>query len=363
LLSEAPVDWASICVQPQRPPKAVLGEEIHVPARPHTGRLERTRFSWVANALGPVFANYFQRRLEAACARQAISGIHAIAHAGDFAHARRVACKQQIPYFLSVHDDPEWTLSFLPDRDQLVREVGEAWRSADARFVISEQMGAECCSRYGDRPFAIVTDGLTTLASPRPARTGTLDIYFMGLFHVSYEPNLTALVAALDILERENPAIRPTITLRCGALRKHLVHNERRLRVLPFASEAEVQADLQKASLVYLPLPFTESDRPLARFSLSTKMITYLGSGVPILYHGPTDAAACVLLKRNKAAFAATSLDPAEIAMVLREAIDGSSERTGEQVRNALQLAREQFLLADQRERFWSPIMKALVRS
>ena len=26
---------------------------------------------------------------------------------------------------------------------------------------------------------------------------------------------------------------------------------------------------------------------PFVRFSLSTKLVTYLGSGLPIIYHGP----------------------------------------------------------------------------
>ncbi len=41
--------------------------------------------------------------------------------------------------------------------------------------------------------------------------------------------------------------------------------------------------------------------KKFARYSLSTKMVTYAGSGVPILYHGPADSAAYELLNKNNA--------------------------------------------------------------
>ena len=59
---------------------------------------------------------------------------------------------------------------------------------------------------------------------------------------------------------------------------------------------------MESADLLYMPMPFGEAHEKFARYSLSTKMVTYAGSGVPILYHGPATSAAFDLLKRNDAA-------------------------------------------------------------
>ena len=78
-----------------------------------------------------------------------------------------------------------------------------------------------------------------------------------------------------------------TMQMRCGSLRSSLLREGDFIRVLPFAKETELERDLSEADLLYLPLPSDAAHAPLVRFSLST-LVTYLGSGVPIFYHGPT---------------------------------------------------------------------------
>jgi hypothetical protein len=126
--------------------------------------------------------------------------------------------------------------------------------------------------------------------------------------------------------------------------------------VLPFAPEAEVERDMLTADLLYQPMPFQAHARPFNRFSMSTKMITYLGSGLPIFYHGPDDAAACKLLTRRDAAAICNTLDPEDIA---KQLLDGAARRESI-VKNALALARSEFMLAEQQRRFWEPILQAM---
>ena len=47
--------------------------------------------------------------------------------------------------------------------------------------------------------------------------------------------------------------------------------------------------------------------------------VTYLASGIPILYHGPSGTAAHNLLAKHRAAVLIKTLDPGEIAQQLRE--------------------------------------------
>ena len=234
----------------------------------------------------------------------------------------------------------------------------EAWREASGRFVISEALGKEYCRRYGERDFEVVTDGLTSLAQPRPVPdNGRLRIYFMGLFHMAYERNLRAFVDGIDAFRRAQPGTSISVTFRCEHVRPQVVAGAEDVTILPFADEAQVQRDMQEADLLYMPIPFGEEHESFARYSLSTKMVTYVGSGVPIVYHGPTSAAAFDLLEKHRAAFAITTLTPEGIATHLA-GITTSARR--EVAANALRLAEQEFMLADQTRRFWGTISDRL---
>jgi hypothetical protein len=114
---------------------------------------------------------------------------------------------------------------------------------------------------------------------------------------------------------------------------------------------------MQQADLLYMPIPFGEEHANFARYSLSTKMITYAGSGVPILYHGPTTSAAYDLLNQHRAAVSITTLDPEEIA---RAFVTMSVRQRTDAAANALVLAEREFMLDDQAQKFWGTIASCL---
>jgi hypothetical protein len=99
-----------------------------------------------------------------------------------------------------------------------------------------------------------------------------------------------------------------------------------------------------------MPLPFGTEHEAFTRFSLSTKMVSYLGSGVPILFHGPRDSAAAHLLEKHRAAVVCSSLEPAEIAAVLTSAVAPGPRR--QIVENALAFARTAFPMDELRRKF-----------
>jgi hypothetical protein len=182
----------------------------------------------------------------------------------------------------------------------------------------------------------------------------------MGLFHIGYEQNLEALIKAIDLLP--SPLTNNcSITLRCDYVRPAVLRQSARIRVLPFGSEADVETDMLQADCLYLPIHFAKADQPFGAYSLSTKMVTYLGSGVPILYHGPAGTAACNILAKHRAAALATSLQPNEIAAVLGDLLRPNVAI--ELAENALQLARASFLRANQCKKFWREVMLWLDRS
>ncbi len=355
LLDKAPVDWQSVCCSPRRP--APCPNEMHLPSRPSWGKIEMSRFATLPRMTMPLFAPRFRRRLKAFCQRMGARAIHAVPHSGlDFAYAQTVARDLSLPFFISLHDDLSYTASLPP----AVREpaMRAAWLGANARFVISEALGQEYSRRYGAREYEVVTDGLNRIpAAPRPFDAGMLRVYFMGLFHLGYEANLRAFLQALVIYERQRRGQAVTMQCRCEHIRPHVWKDVKQIEVLPFADEAQIERDLQEADLLYMPMPFGAEHENFTRYSVSTKMVTYVGSGVPILYHGPAGSAAFEVLHRNNAAFFVTSLDPEEIAASLGGITD--QDRTTV-VANALALARREFMLAKQSEKFWGTMFRQL---
>ncbi|MFL6585233.1 MAG: glycosyltransferase family 4 protein [Chthoniobacterales bacterium] len=360
LLQGAPMPWHSVCSSPHAPPKAP--RETHLPTRPGWGRIEFTRLAFLPNLTTPLFARRFRRRLRHFCLATRARAIHAIPHWGtEFVSAQEIARDLGIPFFLQVHDDFEYSSRGHTKPEAGRKAMAAAWQQADLRFVIGKRLGDEYCRRYGTAPYHVVSDGLATIvAAPSHLTAGRLRVYFMGLFHLEYETNLRVLIEALRDLRAQRSDATISLTLRCGSVRapiRDLAPDL--LSIKPFGSEEDVQRDLAEADLLYLPLPFEGASAPLARFSVSTKMITYLGSGIPILYHGPAQSSVHDLLATHEAALCVTSLDASgllmELDQLLREPV-GAEQR----VRNALDLARHSFRLEDQQEIFWGRINERL---
>jgi hypothetical protein len=299
-----------------------------------------------------------EHRLRRVLREHQIQVIHAIPHQYDILPVIRVATQLGIPYFLSVHDDLEYTASGHLLLGSMLTAMGNAWHGAKDVFVISEEIGQEYSRRYGARDYQIVTDGLISVAdAPQSRPAGSLRVYFMGAFHLYYGPNLRAILDALKIVRSQHTGWDISVTSRSQGICCPVRADDVPVKVLPFApDENVVEEDMRSADLLYLPLPFEADAANFGRFSMSTKMVRYLGSGLPIFYHGPQDAAACKMLESHQAATICTTLDAEAIARQLIE----SEARRDAIVNNALQLARTRFMLADQQRRFWQPIIAAL---
>jgi glycosyltransferase involved in cell wall biosynthesis len=351
LYREAPTRVVSVVTSQQAPPLTAEWEEFHLPLRPSLGPIDGSRYDHWGHGMELMLAGRASRCLREMSVAQGADVIHATAHSAAFWPALQAARALELRFVLSVHDDLRYLLRAAPMRGLAETRLRRAWQNADHRFVISRALGEEYCVRYGRAPFAIVTDGLADADIIPPRRRDTVDLrcYFAGLFHRGYRPNLEVFLKALVILR--GPNLAPALTCRCGSL-PDLCGSDVPLSVLGFGSQADVRADLEAADLLYLPLMFDPQYRDMAAFSLSTKLITYLGSGVPIVYHGPADSAAGQLLAENDAAILATSSKPDTVAEVILEGLS----RSHELVANAQSLARRQFMLEDQRSRFWRAV-------
>lgn len=341
---------------------APFGSEIKLVNRPTLGRIEHSRFASKFAILDQLAEPMFFSRINRQIHKIRPDYIHAIAHDMSFWPAFQSACSLKLPYHLTIHDDlfmyrqDPYSLRVLPGR------LAAVWQDAAERYVISAELGNEYSRRYGVKPFHVVTDGLTELATePRSLRPeNRLRIYFMGLFQISYTDNMQCLSDAIRLLHQQNPNYDIELICRSGVLSPRLNIDQVRVTILPQTlDEALVFRECIEADLLYLPLPFAPEFSSFARFSLSTKLISYLASGSPILYHGPEQSAAGTLVEQNQVAVSCYSLKAAELAQFLDGFIRGSLKLDPAR---SLDLCRARFMAEDQRRIFWQSIITTPVQ-
>jgi glycosyltransferase involved in cell wall biosynthesis len=361
---QAPVSVRSICTGFPHQISPLEGGEEYVPRRPFFGALERTRFAGLFALTEVLFARRLERGLRHRLQLLEARAVHLVPHSwGDFVPAWRAAASLGLPVALSVHDDFEYTARINPFRSQLLPHLETLWRRAGCRLVVCPEIGHEYGRRYGQRPFVVHRDGATSIASspvrPHPRR---LHVYFMGLFHQGYTPNARALLRALSELEARHPELDVRATFRCDSAPLGNSEGPRRLEILPFAGQEVVEREVRQADLLYLPLPFGSEHSQFVRLSFSTKVITYLGAGVPILYHGPPEAAVAHYLKEQRAALVVESPDAGALRRSLAAALADPASR--EQIAGrAIVCAREDFDARALSARFWDAVLTAFASS
>ena len=354
ILSESNQSWISVCSSSQKPPSCDLGEEVHYPLRSSFGRIETSRLGKYLYFFEQRGRGRFEQKLLDMCQERGATAIHGVAHALDFWYAYQVAQRLGLPYYLTIHDDLQYALKGRPELNEGMSHLPEVWEKSTHRFVISEVMGEEYCRRYGDQPYSIVTDGISQLeVAPLPRPKKSFRLYFMGAVHLSYERNFRSLHGALQLLKIDHPDWDISLTIR-GGCPFQFENTHVPVNFLPWASEAEVGRDLEQADYLYLPLPLDPEFESFVKFSLSTKMVTYLGSGLPIVYHGPKQAAASELLSDAQAAIICNSSQEIDIKTTLSQAPFIREEI----INHALQLGKDSFTVDQVRRSFWSYIGK-----
>jgi glycosyltransferase involved in cell wall biosynthesis len=330
--------------------------ESQLAARPAFGRLETTRVGPWLDVIEPVLERHTARKLERVADEVDARAIHAVAHGFDFWPALQVARRMRLPYLLTLHDDVGYVQRSNPLRHVALRRIAHAWREASARFVITPELGDEYSRRYGRRDFVVVTDGISWRATYSGERTnGALHVYFLGSYHLAYRHNFDALVAGLESLRREHPARPISLTFRGGGI-PFVPRTEISVNVLPFAPDSVIEQEVRRASVLYLPLPFGDAHRDFVTLSLPTKLVTYLASARPVLYHGPGTAAVGRLLEAHKAGIVVDSPDGRAVAAALEAGLGDPAPI----VAQALKLASTQFDAHAIRTRFWHAVLEVL---
>jgi glycosyltransferase involved in cell wall biosynthesis len=225
------------------------------------------------------------------------------------------------------------------------------WEKANRRLVITKELGDEYNRLFGEKQYEIITDGVSDDEITFPSAHGVYDnenivVYFAGLLHLDYQPLFRVLADGLDMLSAEGKNIK--LLLR-GTQRLDFLENRKfSTEYKPLIVDNKVlKEELDSATILYFPMKYTDPE--FYKYSLSTKMVGYLGAPGTILYHGPADCGACLLLKNHQAALVCENLVAADLA----QKIKASREERLSFSKNGKQLASSQFNIANIRKRFW----------
>jgi glycosyltransferase involved in cell wall biosynthesis len=356
LCAEVPVRVVSACVGPFPPRPTRIVEELHFATRPRLARLRSSRLGVLVCQFDDVGHRGLEAELESFVRQRGITAIHALADAQiSFAIAHRVARRTGARFVLSLWDAPWYKrLRIQSGNRRYFAALQDAWRGADARTAISNEMGEAFCSRYGRRPFVVVTDGLDAVAAEPSGRIPReFTIYFCGSIHLAHWDNFRRLAEAVDRVRRDTGWL-PRIVLRGSTF--PAASESGFVEARPWdATDAEVTAEAASADILYLPLPFGDRYAAFTGLSLPTKLVTYLGSGRPILYHGPGTTAAARVLRDSDAALLLAEENPARFADALVRWIESS--RPAACAARALELARSRFMRERQQRLFWDAVL------
>lgn len=353
LIENQPFSWVSIVSQLSVPSEVGIrnGREIWIPVRPNT-RIDNTRLHYLADCyLSPLYRRGFRRRIECALEENAFDVVHVVPHGvDDWRFAADYCFARQIPVVVSIHDDLRYTQgrSYL----RLEGELGRLWLSSSHVFCISDNLGREYCRRFGDRNFEVLTDGVDGVSRRQLRDIGSpIRMYFCGLLHKAYVDNFMAMFNAVTQGELH-------FVFRGAVPFPEMARYRQAWSCLPYAED--ISTDFDSVDLLYLPLPFGKQQDDFVRFSLSTKVVSYLASGLPVIYHGPEFGPLFDMLRDSDAAIFVTSLDESHVRKSLA---DIRKERLQEIVNNARLLVQQRFSRRESRARFLQSLVHATGRS
>lgn len=245
------------------------------------------------------------------------------------------------PLWVSFHDHFSTTYGLYENSAAL-------WKRANRRLVISEELGAEYGRLFGLADYELITDGVAAAEVSKPMATSAepMAVYFAGLLHLEYIPLFKILADALDALSKQGHKFK--LILRATQYMPFLENRTFNTDYRPMTlDDAELKRELDSSAILYLPIKFTVPDFYL--YSLSTKMIGYLGGAGAILYHGPGDSAACHLLNAAQAAVCCENLDAEKLGQDILALLTNRQEVSG----NAKIVAMQQFEMSKIQARFW----------
>jgi len=222
-------------------------------------------------------------------------------------------------YHLSVHDDPLVAVTLEgrkpdPEDERIFSTIIGGARSVDC---ISERLRQRYLTRY-QKDSLVVTRGFERQANANPLRS-TLEknlpirIVLAGWGDCPApwpDDFLTAIRLGREEYDLQVVSFDPLM----GGGLPYVQHP-------PRLEQTEFDKYLQGLDIGYACDPLTAAGREFAATSFSTKVVTYIGNGLPFVYHGPVDSVIGDLVQNYKCGVVVEAHEPARILSAFKTVI------------------------------------------
>lgn len=232
--------------------------------------------------------------------------------------SRRIAHALGARLVSTVWDPPEYWLpkSLYLDRLSILfilREFAKTIKASERVGVASDNMKMEYEKKYGVEAVTMIhgiTPDMRKLPSDSPINKDQFTIGFAGNMYAINE--WKSLVSALSRVNWSIDGKKISILLigRCESL---IVGYEDHIKCVGWRSIGETINLLSSIDATYLPYWFDESYQIAVRQCFPNKLTTYLASGKPVLFHGPSDSSPALFLRQFPAGICCHSLKEKEI--------------------------------------------------
>lgn len=306
--SEIHPDWKDIpYVHRQKPSESHIR---HLPL--HLGVIE----SFIKEQATATFAtSRIARELVAFAESHGVERIWCTLEGQTMIRLARAAQKHlALPMVAQVWDPPGWWLRDNNvdkfSRKRVLREFAEVLSdtrttTAAASWAMAEQYAKE----YGCNAIPVIP-GLPEDWAQQPSRSlndaKTLTIGFAGQLYSSDEWNclMQALESTGWVIEGRQVEVKAL-----GRIFGITAAGERNIRFYGWRSQQETIEILSGCDVLYCPYWFSPQYETESRLSFPSKLTSYLATGRPVLFHGPTYSSPSRFLHENDAAIQCNNLN------------------------------------------------------
>ncbi len=257
-----------------------------------------------------------------------------------------------VPHFMddwivSLHSE---TLRDKYLKPRLLKKTRQIMLNAPVMLVISEAMAEEYRKRYGRTflPFmnCIDCEAYKSIAR-QPRNAESFRLVYAGGLHLGRFEMLLEVARALEAFKAVLDIYTP-VTL-ASVIEEAKLYPAIRLRGA-ISPENAAAIFINCDGLLHVE-SFEEAHKAYTRFSVSTKLPEYFGSGTPVFAYGPADIASIQYISVNNCGIVATEHDQNLLKNKLKEFICDEKVRM-EAAGNAVKLCAANHEAVSQREKF-----------
>lgn len=231
--------------------------------------------------------------------------------------ARRVAESLGVPLLTQVWDPPYWWLrENKVDKlttNLLLKKFSNALQASTCCAAASWAMADRYRNDYGTKSIPVIPSLDMGIAMPPASEIHKSKDFIIGLAGQIYSVDeWEALISALDSVQWR--IANRDVTIRLLGRNPHLnARGKMKVEFLGWRPQSDTIQLMSEADLLYCPYWFDPLFENEARLSFPAKLTTYLASGRPVLFHGPSYSSPYKFLTDNSAGICCNSLKKEDI--------------------------------------------------